>query len=275
MLTNQNQYITGIIACARPLQPLLAANAPFSTRSLSFIYLALLPPLSNTTKPTTSKDTRKFGNTWPAAAKHRKYQCSSTASFFYPLSSSLVLQYGILYYGGIIWCEERKKLGVPADVDGNTGKHVKKIIDEKLPPWLPHPSALLRDDGRDLMLLFSPFSLLCFSLLLQLLFRYLIMRLLFCFSSFVTSRQRRWCYFLSCLSKGIFCLTRCISTLLILTPLTPQALIGFICKSWFLVGHSITIVFHPSCAFSRSPAACRIVGQQEQSANVLIESIIL
>lgn len=147
MLTNQNQYITGIIACARPLQPLLAANAPFSTRSLSFIYLALLPPLSNTTKPTTSKDTRKFGNTWPAAAKHGKYQCSSTASFFYPLSSSLVLQYGILYYGGIIWCEERKKLGVPADVDGNTGKHVKKIIDEKLPPWLPHPSALLRDDG--------------------------------------------------------------------------------------------------------------------------------
>ena len=130
---------------------------------------------------------------------------------------------------------------------------------------------------RDLMLLllFSPFSLLCFSLLLQLLFRYLIMRLLFCFSSFVTSRQRRGCYFLSCLSKGIFCLTRCISTLLILTPLTPQALIGFICKSWFLVGHSITIVFHPSCAFSRSPAACRIVGQQEQSANVLIESIIL
>ena len=57
---------------------------------------------------------------------------------------------------------------------------------------------------RDLMLLFSPFSLLCFSLLLQLLFRYLIMRLLFCFSSFVTSRQRRGCYFLSCLSKGFF-----------------------------------------------------------------------
>lgn len=163
---------------------------------------------------------RSTGNT-NAAALHR-------SSPLFHRTSSFNMAY---YYGGIIWCEERKKLGVPADVDGNTGKHVKKIIDEKLPPWLPHPSALLRDDGRDLMLLFSPFSLLCFSLLLQLLFRYLIMRLLFCFSSFVTSRQRRGCYFLSCLSKGFFCLTRCISTLLILTPLTPQALIGFICKS--------------------------------------------
>ena len=122
-----------------------------------------------------------------------------------------------------------------------------------MPPWLPHPSALLlrRDDGTwccccshhsRSSLFLSPFTT-SFPI------SHYAPSFLFFQLRDISTTSLRACYSLSCLSKGFFCPTRCIAPLLILTPLTPQALIGFICKSWFLVGHSITIVFHPSCAF--------------------------
>ena len=169
---------------------------------------------------------------------------------------------------------KKEASSVPADVDGNTWK--KSLMRSCHHGFLIHQLYFYVEmTGPDAAAVLTILALLCFSLLLQLLFRYLIMRLLFCFSSFVTSRQLRWEHatlFLACLK--VFCPTRCIAPLLILTPLTPQALIGFICKSWFLVGHSITIVFHPSCAFfsTLAPAESSV---KQQSANVLIESIIL
>ena len=96
---------------------------------------------------------------------------------------------------------KKEASSVPADVDGNTWK--KSLMRSCHHGFLIHQLYFYVEmTGPDAAALLTILALLCFSLLLQLLFRYLIMRLLFCFSSFVTSRQLRWEHatlFLACL----------------------------------------------------------------------------
>ena len=162
------------------------------TRSHSFIYLALsLPPLSNTTEPSTSKDMGKFGNTWPTQEIPMQQHCIVLLPLFHRASSFNMASSGV----------KKEASSVPADVDGNTWK--KSLMRSCHHGFLIHQLYFYVEmTGPDAAALLTILALLCFSLLLQLLFRYLIMRLLFCFSSFVTSRQLRWEHatlFLACL----------------------------------------------------------------------------
>ena len=171
---------------------------------------------------------------------------------------------------------KKEASSVPADVDGNTWK--KSLMRSCHHGFLIHQLYFYVEmTGPDAAALLTILALLCFSLLLQLLFRYLIMRLLFCFSSFVTSRQLRWEHatlFLACLKVFLsYSMHRSFSPHF--DPLDSSSVDWFHLQKLIPSGPLYHDCISPKLCFlllSHAPAESSV---RQQSANVLIESIIL
>ena len=157
---------------------------------------------------------------------------------------------------------KKEASSVPADVDGNTWK--KSLMRSCHHGFLIHQLYFYVEmTGPDAAAVLTILALLCFSLLLQLLFRYLIMRLLFCFSSFVTSRQLRWEHatlFLACLKVFLsYSMHRSFSPHF--DPLDSSSVDWFHLQKLIPSGPLYHDCISPKLCFLLYSCPCRIVGQ--------------